>query len=44
MDHTEDEVSNNSSILACVFIAVAELLGSNDRRRHIETQTDGMDL
>jgi hypothetical protein len=41
-----EDVSNNSSIVACVFIATVTFLQSNNMKRdtHTDTQTDGRDL
>jgi hypothetical protein len=43
MDHIENNASNDSSVVACVFIAVVniftDLLASNDGRIHVETHS-----
>jgi hypothetical protein len=49
MDRIENDASNNSCIVACVFVAAVtiftEPLPSNDRMdTHTDTQTDGRDL
>jgi hypothetical protein len=47
MDHIQNDVSNNSCIVVCIFIAVVILLpsdGSNGKGIHIQTQRDGRDL
>jgi hypothetical protein len=47
MDLKENDASNNSSIVACIYCCgnvFTELLPSNDRGIHIQTQTDGRDI
>jgi hypothetical protein len=48
MDHVENDTPNNSSVVMRVFIAVVtlftEMLLSDDRGIHIQTQSDVRDL
>jgi hypothetical protein len=47
-DGIENDASNNSSIVACVFVAAVTFIPSRCletiRDTHIDTETDGRDL
>jgi hypothetical protein len=48
MGNIENDVSNNSSIVACVFVTMVKFLPSRClatvRDTHTDTQTDGRDF